>query len=165
MGRADGKDSMMDLTITIPGQPVPKGRPRFARRGRKVVTHTPKRTLDAEAWVAECARRVYDGEPLTGPLRLDVVFVLKRPGRLKPCRHPDGLVWAPKRPDVDNLRKLLLDGLSALWGDDAQVVDGRSVKVYAERGCPPRTVVRVQPAGDVPAWARDLADESLAAMA
>ena len=155
---------MTDLTITIPGQPVPKGRPRFARRGRSVVTRTPKRTLDAEAWVAECARRVYDGELLTGPLRVDAVFILKRPGRLKPKRHPGGLLWAPKRPDVDNLRKLLLDGLKALWGDDAQVVCGEPVKVYAERGCPPRTVVRIRPADEVPGWVRDLAGESLAAM-
>lgn len=152
---------MTDLLITIPGQPVPKGRPRFARRGRSVVTRTPKRTQDAEAWVAECARRAFDGELLAGPLRVDAVFILKRPGRLKPRRHPDGLVWAPKRPDVDNLRKLLLDGLSALWGDDAQVVCGESAKVYAERDQGPRTVVRIRPAGDVPGWARDAADESL----
>lgn len=153
------------LLIVIPGQPVPKGRPRFSRRGRSVVAHTPARTAEAEARIAEAARRVYDGEPLTGPLRVDAVFILPRPGRLQTRRHAGGLLWAPKRPDVDNLRKLLLDGLAALWGDDAQVVDGRSVKVYAERGCPPRTVVRIRPVGDVPAWARDLADWSLGVLA
>ena len=148
------------ILLTIPGQPVPKGRPRFARRGRSVVTYTPQATADAEAWVAECLRRL-EVAPLEGPVRLDVVFILRRPDRLKPARHPAGLVCAPKRPDVDNLRKLLMDGLSAAWGDDAQVVDGRAVKVYAERGEGPRTVVRIQPAGEVPAWARDLADWSL----
>lgn len=151
--------------ITIPRAPVPKGRPRFSRRGRTVVTHTPKRTLDAEAWVAECARRVVgECEPMAGALRVDVVFILKRPGRLRRKADPAGLMWAPVRPDVDNLRKLLLDGLSALWGDDKQVVGGEAVKVYAEKGCPPRTVVRIRDAGEVPAWARDLADESLRQM-
>lgn len=144
--------------IIIPGAPVPKGRPRVTVRGGQARGYTPRRTSDAEARIRLAASGC---EPMAGPLRVDAVFVLPRPGRLKPARHPGGLLWCPRRPDVDNLRKLLLDGLSSLWGDDAQVVCGESVKVYAERGCPARTVVKVQPAGDVPAWARDLADLSI----
>ena len=155
---------MTDLTITIPGQPVPKNSGQIVRWGKRPGFKRNPRTERAEAWVVECARRVYDAAPMLGPLRVDTVFILKRPGRLKPRRHPDGLVWAPKRPDVDNLRKLLLDGLKALWGDDAQVVCGEPVKVYAERGCPPRTVVRIRPADEVPGWVRDLAGKSLAMM-
>lgn len=149
------------MLITIPGKPTPKNSGDIVKWGKRRGFKRHPRTERAEAWAAECVRRAFDGVQIEAPVRVEAVFILPRPGRLRPKRHPPGVVWAPKRPDIDNLTKLLLDAMAPVWLDDAQVVDWRAVKVYAERDRPPRTVVRVTPAGDVPAWARDMADASL----
>jgi Holliday junction resolvase RusA-like endonuclease len=36
------------VTFMVEGTPVPKGRPRFARRGKFVSTYSPKTTVDYE---------------------------------------------------------------------------------------------------------------------
>ena len=145
----DTRGAPSSITITIPGQPVPKARPRVA--GRRA--YTPARTAAATKRVAEAVAPYVGTSTLAGPQRVDAVFILQRPLRLRRKRDPRGVMWNPRRPDVDNLAKLLLDGMAALWHDDAQAVCGRFVKLYAAIDGEPRTVVRVSPAGDVPEWA------------
>lgn len=144
------------IRITIPGAPVPKGRPLFSVVGngstRRVRTRTPPKTEAAEAHVASCVPTGL--EALAGSLRARVLFVTPRPKALRRKCDPRGFMWAPVRPDLDNYVKLLLDGLAALWRDDAQVVELVAAKVRAEIGGEPRTVVEVGPAGDVAVWAR-----------
>lgn len=43
--------------FVVPGEPVAKGRPRFARQGQYVRTYTPKKTEDYEKFVQLCWRR------------------------------------------------------------------------------------------------------------
>ena len=45
----------MTLAFTIPGLPVPKGRPRFASVAGHVRAFTPKPTMTHENWIRECA--------------------------------------------------------------------------------------------------------------
>lgn len=89
------------------------------------------------------AAQVLPTTPLQGPVGVDILAVLPRPRRLCRRKDPDGLIWAPRRPDSDNIRKAVLDALKRHWADDGQVVDGATRKVYAERDGLPRLEVRV----------------------
>lgn len=46
-----------------------------------------------------------------------------------------------KRPDVDNLAKLVLDGMKDAWHDDSQIADIHAVKLYGKE---PRTVIHIR---------------------
>lgn len=88
---------------------------------------------------------------VSGPLRLDLLAVLPRPKSM-PGRD---LAWHAVRPDEDNIRKAVLDGMDWAWGDDAQVCAGSTTKAYSEPNGSPRLVIRLeQVAGDGPADAK-----------
>ena len=94
------------IKLTIPGRPVPKGRPRLGVHGRKAYVYTPPKTKEYEnlvGWVARCA----GCKPLDGPLVVKLhLFIRGRSG------------------DVDNYCKSILDGLNGIaYEDDDQVVE------------------------------------------
>lgn len=129
----------MRVTFEIPGPPRPKARPRVTRRG----TYTPRRTQEYQSTVAAHARLACR-EQLAGPLRVDILLVMPRPRAMHRKRDPEGLMWCPVRPDVDNCRKAILDAMNGIaWADDSQVCAGETVKCYAEKGGKARAVVRV----------------------
>lgn len=138
----------MIYTFTLNLPPTAKGRPRVTMRGKgenaRPAMYTPQKTVSFEAAVAHAARAVMGPVVLDGPLRLDILLVLPRPGRLMRKADPAGLVYAPKKPDRDNMEKAVMDGMKSCWRDDAQVVCGEPVKVYAEKNGRPRTMVRVE---------------------
>ncbi len=47
------------VNFMVEGTPVPKGRPRFARRGKFVSTYSPKTTVDYETNDTKKKRRSY----------------------------------------------------------------------------------------------------------
>lgn len=120
------------LTFHIRGEPHPKGRPQFARRGKFVTSYTPKKTRMAEADVrTQIIAQLQDGfTPLQGPLRLEATFRRQRP---KSARKKD--VWPTTRPDLDNYLKLVLDAMnSVVFIDDSQLVSILVVKSYGDPG-------------------------------
>ena len=131
------------VIVTIPGRPVAKGRPRFAR-GRAV---PPQATRDAEATMAQYMRLACP-EPLAGPLDLRVWFEFRRPDSW-PKADRDAIDegderWYAGRPDLDNLVKLAKDsGNGILWADDAQIVRLEASKVY---GAENQTVINLHSA-------------------
>lgn len=142
------------LRVTIPGPPVPKGRPRAVFRRRKVRMFTPQATIDYEKKVALVvgSGTHFRGQPrpLCGndaPVRLDVVAIFPRPQAMNRKKDPDGLIPHAKRPDLDNVVKAISDGIDKLdgmvWRDDGQVQTIRAESWYAERGQPARTLVVV----------------------
>jgi len=82
------------------------------------------------------------------PLRVDLYFYLPRPkghygtgknaGRLKvlaPINHT-------KKPDIDNLRKLITDAMTGIfWRDDSIICEGTTKKIYSDR---PRTEIFIK---------------------
>jgi Endodeoxyribonuclease RusA len=63
------------------------------------------------------------------PVRCHLVFVLPRPVKLKNGRR----VYAPVKPDSDNLTKAVYDAMKwIVWKDDRQVVIGTFEKWYAD---------------------------------
>ena len=124
------------VTFEVEGDPVPKGRPRFARRGQFVQTYTDAKTIDYETHVAMKARQAIGAsEPLQGAL---TVFLYLRYGvptsyskkRKEACLL--GLEY-PKRQDLDNCYKSITDAMNGIvYIDDSQIVEAHITKVYAE---------------------------------
>lgn len=117
------------LTITIPGDPIPKGRPR-AGRGHH---YTPARTRTAEdALRSACG--IFTEEPYAGDVGIDLVFY---------CA-------TRRRTDGDNLTKLVTDALQrgkredgGVILDDAQILEWH-IRVHRRvEGEEPRTEIRV----------------------
>jgi len=85
----------------VPGEPVPKARPRLGRGGR---WYTPSRTRDYEQRVGWEAR-IAGARPVEGDVAVRIV------------------VRGPRRFDLDNVAKTILDGLRGVaFADDRQVV-------------------------------------------
>lgn len=124
------------MKLIIPGKPISKNRPRFARRGKFTTTYSDQETESGKFFLL-CREQVT--KKFEGPLRVHIVFYIPRPkshygtGRnennLKPSApsYPDG-----SRQDLDNLEKFAYDCLNGLaWNDDRQIVENFSRKVWA----------------------------------
>lgn len=136
----------MTYHTTIPGDPVPKGRPRMTKTGH---TYTPPRTKKWEKHAAALIRHVLAGdERLEGPVFVTVMVVLKRPKRLCRKKDPPGRVPAPVRPDLDNFVKAALDAMTTagVWYDDGQVTGLLCSKWHAEKDGEPRVELTWGPA-------------------
>lgn len=141
------------LKVTIPGQPVAKGRPRFSARGGKVRTFTDAKTVQYEhrvSWLISHATRSQLLAPKGTPVRVDILAVFERPQRLQRKKDPPGLLPHTSRPDLDNVAKALLDSATAagVWDDDGQVTCIRAEAAYCEKDQKPRVDLSIYlPAG------------------
>ena len=156
---------MTDIRFTVPIEPKGKGRPRAsaftvencercAARGKKrcmghAKVYTPQDTADWEHDFASVAALHRPDAIIETPCRVDVLAVKRRPQSKLRQKDPDGLMWAPTKPDGDNIRKAVIDALKSWWRDDALVCVGQTVTVYAERTGLPRVVVRVRTLNNV----------------
>lgn len=133
------------VCFSVQGLPRTQGSMRaFVPKGRSwpVVVHEKGREL--ESWrslVAGEARRVAPSEPWAGPVSLDVVFLLPRPGghygsgRNAERLRPAAPLLPACKPDLDKLLRGIGDALrGVLYRDDAQLVDVRARKVYGVPG-------------------------------
>lgn len=121
-----------EVLFFVPGQPVPKKRPRVMKSG---VTFTPKESLYYENRVLGAYKQKYPmREPTKDPLRLCVTFSFPIPQSAKRKKLPDKIQPGDQfvhRPDLDNLVKSVLDALNGVaFADDAQVVMIVAQKVY-----------------------------------
>jgi len=124
------------VTFTVDGDPVPKGRPRFARRGQFVQTYTDAKTIDYETQVAMRARHAIGStKPLEGALSVFLYLRYTVPASYSKKRKEACLkgVEYPKRIDIDNVYKSVTDAMNGIvYVDDSQIVEAHIKKVYAE---------------------------------
>lgn len=139
------------IYIEVPGQPIAKKRPKFARVGNGVKTYNPSET-DEGRFLVSVYNQVGEAPRLTGPIVLNLTFIMQRPkSHFGTGRNAKNLkASAPKchtvKPDKDNLEKFVMDSLNGyMWVDDCQVVDGRARKIYCdpEDVFGPRTLIKV----------------------
>lgn len=121
--------------FTVEGEPVGKGRPRFARRGSYITTYTDAKTVSYESRVRlACMQAMGAIAPLTSPIHLRIEAWMPVPAswsRRKREQALGGLV-VPGKPDLDNVAKAVMDGCQgALFVDDKQVCQLRVAKRYA----------------------------------
>jgi len=105
------------MIVNIP--PIACPRPRVTRQGR---TYYP---MNYKIWIKDMRERLSDMSIPEGALHVDLVFVVKRPQRLKKGER----VIHSKRPDLDNMIKAVLDALPIK--DDAVVCSLSASKYYA----------------------------------
>jgi Holliday junction resolvase RusA-like endonuclease len=137
------------LTFTVPGQPQGKGRAKIVKIGGFTVMATPAKTVAYEGLIAHAASLAMDGAALLdGAVAVDMRIDMQVPvswSNRKRAAAIAGSVFPTTKPDADNVLKTL-DGLNGVvWRDDAQVVDVRVVKRYAETPC---LRVEIRPLGD-----------------
>ena len=120
---------MQPIRITIPGRPIPKGRPRLGMSGRKAYVYTPPKTAEYEKLVG---------------------WVAKSLG----CKPVDGLVsvslhvYCRGKMDVDNVAKSILDGLNGIaYEDDDQVVELFAKKYKVKEKAEERVEIEIREAG------------------
>ena len=120
--------------IIIDGKIKGKARPRFNTRTGHAIT--PKDTVQYENWVKMCYREQQATKYLEGPLRALIVAYYKIPKsytkkRVEAIRR--GEEYPTKKPDLDNIAKIVLDSLNKIaYDDDAQIVELTVLKRYTE---------------------------------
>lgn len=127
------------VTFMVEGTPVPKGRPRFARRGKFVSTYSPKTTVDYETKVSEAAKLAMGiSEPLETPVVAYIYITLPIPSSYSKKRTKDcllGLERPTKKSDIDNYCKAIFDGMNGIvFVDDSLIVSLHATKVYGTVG-------------------------------
>jgi len=124
---------MTTVAIRLDGEPRGKGRPRFSRKSGRA--YTPAMTQNYEAALRVSAQHVMAGGALlAGPLDVSIRAVFAIPkgwAKKKKAEAEAGTLRATKRPDVDNLAKMI-DALNGVvWSDDAQISDLTIYKRYS----------------------------------
>jgi Holliday junction resolvase RusA-like endonuclease len=109
-------------TVFVPGLPKSMPRPRLGK-GRVYVPHT------ADEWKNEITAAMKHIGPWEGPIAVTIIFLMPRPKRIELGRLEAHAV----RPDIDNLVKTVLDGMTyaGVWHDDRQVFSLTAEKFYA----------------------------------
>ena len=139
----------MILDFIVPGPVRGKGSVRVAG-GR---AYKDARTENYMALVAMAARQALGSRPaLIGPYSVVIEVVAARPKRLIPNpkskkpQPPSGSLWAPAKPDADNVAKAILDALvqSGAITDDCAVVSLDVGKWYVAIGEPEGVRVKVE---------------------
>lgn len=132
------------MEFTIYGEPQGKGRPRFSTRGGAVRSYTPEKTVAYEEEVREAFLAVgetgyFDKEPLV----VDIKAYFQIPKSTPKKRIPEVLKGFPmKKPDIDNIAKIILDGLNGwAYEDDSQVITLLVTKSWVEED--PRVEVTI----------------------
>jgi Holliday junction resolvase RusA-like endonuclease len=125
--------------FTIYGEPVAKGRPKFARRGNFVHTYTPPKTKTYEEevhYMAACAMGA--SKPLEGAVEVYIYITHSIPASYSKKRKEaclSGLEKHLKKPDCDNTAKAVIDGMAGVvMKNDSQITSLHITKVYGEIG-------------------------------
>jgi Holliday junction resolvase RusA-like endonuclease len=123
--------------FTVFGEPVGKGRPRFAKRGNFVSTYTPQKTKTYEDEIRMMAKAAMGAsEALETPVTVAIYIRVGIPASFSKQKRKDALanIERPtKKPDIDNIAKCFLDAMNGIvYLDDKQVVSLHITKVYAE---------------------------------
>ena len=126
----------MTFKFLIPGEPVGKGRPRVVRQGGFTRTYTPEKTASYENLVKLEFQRQGGRMMKDGPVKvwIDADFQIPRSvSKRKREAMAGGVIRPTKKPDADNVAKVICDALNSLaWHDDSQVVMLHVEKRFAE---------------------------------
>ena len=119
--------------IVVEGKIKGKARPRFnTKTGR---AFTPGGTITYENWI-KCCYQEQDGKFIDGPVsaRIEVYYKIPKSYTKKRVQAiRDGVEMPLKKPDSDNIAKIVLDSLNKIaFDDDAQVVELTVVKKWTE---------------------------------
>ena len=128
----------MEVTIYIP--PQGKARARAGKWGH----YTPLKTVQAEAKIKEAFREYMFNngiEPFEKdiPLEANIVAFYPIPKSYSKKKTEQALkleIYPTKKPDRDNVEKLVFDALNGVaYHDDSQICSGKFTKIYGSEPC------------------------------
>lgn len=123
------------MKFTIPGEPCGKARPRVVRNGNCSHTYTPERTVNYENLVKlEYQRQCGNACITEGGVHMRIIARFSIPSsasKRKASAMACGTIRPTKKPDCDNIVKIICDALNGIaYKDDAQVVSVTIDKIY-----------------------------------
>ena len=130
------------IHIVIPGVPVARARPRFSKFG----TYDKQRDVKEFYRLSILPQLPKGFEILQRPLSIRLIFEMPIPkGTSK--KKSLNLIGSPhvKKPDIDNLYKMLDAYNGVLWMDDSQIHQVTMEKIYSEN---PKTNLIIEYEGD-----------------
>lgn len=135
-----------EVKFTIYGEPKGKGRPRFCRNTGHAMT--PKDTVNYETLVRLEYGEEYGDFRFPDDTMLDMRIMAyysipKSASKKKKAAMLLGTIRPTKKPDMDNVVKIIADSLNQVaYRDDTQIVDCQCRKFYSDI---PRVVVTIRP--------------------
>lgn len=141
---------MNEIRFTIPGKPFGKQRPRVVNRGKFSTAYTPKETVQYENLVRLYFQQAANGKMFPDDAMLDVRIIAyygipKSVSKKKRKAMLEHRIRPGKKPDWDNIGKIICDSLNLVaYHDDSAVVDAQVRKFYSEN---PRVDVIIRAIG------------------
>lgn len=127
----------MRVKFIVMGPPKGKGRPRFRKIGNYVKVSTPPDTVNYENLVKleyeyQC-NKYYFGEKELGMKLTTYYSIAKSTSKKKKEQMLNGTIHPTKKPDCDNVLKIVADSLNHIaYKDDAQIIEAQVSKQFAE---------------------------------
>ena len=130
----------MTIYFTVPGPPVGKARPKVVRaKNGMSMTYTPDKTVAYEELVRLRFDESLQGhpfEPLQGALRIKIFAgypIPKSTSKKRRAAMLAGTELPTKKPDWDNIGKIICDALNGVaYEDDKQVTESQMRKRYID---------------------------------
>ena len=130
----------MTIYFTIPGPPVGKARPKVVRAKNGIsMTYTPDKTVAYEELVRlrfQESLEVRPFIPLQGALRIKIFAgypIPKSTSKKHRAAMLAGTELPTKKPDWDNIGKIICDALNGVaYEDDKQVTESQMRKRYID---------------------------------
>ena len=134
----------MKIEFTVPGEPFGKQRPRHSRVSG--TTYTPRETKLHEQLIRRAYREAGGYKfPKGSQLRISIFAVMgipKSTPKYKRAAMLSGEICPTKKPDWDNIGKLVCDALNGIaYGDDKCICSACVIKLYGDE---PQTYIRLE---------------------
>lgn len=134
----------MQIEFAVPGEPFGKQRPRHSRASG--TTYTPRETkLHEQLIQREFRKQCRDRFPEGAQVRIIITAIMSVPKSTPKYRRADmlsGKIRPTKKPDWDNIGKLVCDALNGVAYDDDKCVCEAVVRKFY--GCEPHILVRLE---------------------
>lgn len=117
----------MAIRFIVPGEPKGKARPRvFTNNAGKSQAITPQDTLSYENLVRWVFTNTMESKKLQGEIEAKIVAMYPIPKSMTKKNRQlveEGKLHPTKKPDLDNVAKIILDSLNKIaFDDDSQVI-------------------------------------------
>lgn len=124
------------ISFNIPGEPQGKGRPRFSTRRGFVKTYTPEKTASYENFVKVCYLNEFHDFKIKEEIEAEIIAYFSIPKNFSKKKRQlasYGKIRPTKKPDCDNIAKIILDSLNEIaYEDDKQIIDLKVAKFYSD---------------------------------
>ena len=141
------EEIMRQIKFSIPGNPFGKQRPRVVHRGSFSKAYTPEKTVNYENLVKVMYQQAAKGRMFSDDAMLDVRIIAyydipKSTSKKKRRLMLEHKIRPTKKPDFDNIGKIVCDSLNLIaYHDDSAIVDAQVRKFYSEN---PRVDVTIR---------------------